>query len=102
MEVDRVDKRKGRNTGKNKGRGSRERWAGLIDWRGRGRGRANKGKGTGKAKSKSKGKHGGNKGGAKGGKKSSGRGKLAYGQCSNFDVFGHWGSECHTLVYDLN
>jgi hypothetical protein len=99
MEVDRVESRgKGKNKGKNKGRGSGAEWAGMLYGRGRGRGRSNKGKSKGKAKGKSKGKQGSNKGGAKGGKKSSGRGKVAYEQCSNCMEYGHWSRECPNMA----
>ena len=95
MEVDRIEKGKGKQKGKQKGRGSfGGEWASSWAFgRGRGRGRTNKGKGKGKTKGKSKGKKGNQnqKGGTKG-KKGGGRGKIAYGQCSNCDEFGHWSS----------
>ena len=99
MEVDRVEsKGKGKNKGKNKGRGFGSEWTGMLYGRGRGRGRSNKAKGKGKTKGKSKGKKGSNKGGAKGGKKSSGRGKVAHGQCSNCMEYGHWSRECPNMA----
>eukprot|EP00435_Cladocopium_sp_Y103_P029774 s3318_g7.t1 len=99
MEVDRVEKGgKSKGKGKNKGKGfSGGEW--LNAWgyaRGRGRGRQNKGKGKGKLKGKSKGKKGG--GNNKGKGKKGGRGKVAYGQCSNCYEFGHWAKDCPHMV----
>ena len=105
MEVDRVEhKGKGKNKSKGKGRGfGGAEWSGMLYGRGRGRGRSNKGKGKGKQKGKSKGKKGNHKGGAKGGKKSSGRGKVAYGQCSNCMEYGHWSRDCpHMAVNQVS
>ena len=105
MEVDRIEKGKGKQKGKQKGRGSfGGEWASSWAFgRGRGRGRANKGKGKGKTKGKSKGKKGNQnqKGGAKG-KKGGGRGKIAYGQCSNCYEFGHWSRDCPHMVNQVS
>ena len=86
MEVDRIEKGKGKNKGKNKSKGfSGGEW--VNSWAfSRGRGRQNKGIGKGKSKGRSKGKKGG-KGNTKG--KKGGRSKVAYGQCSNCYEYGH-------------
>ena len=86
MEVDRIEKGKGKNKGKNKSKGfSGGEW--MNSWAfSRGRGRQNKGIGKGKSKGRSKGKKGG-KGNTKG--KKGGRSKVAYGQCSNCYEYGH-------------
>ena len=99
MEVDRVEKGKGKQKGKGKSKGfSGGEWAsGWLYGRGKGRGRFNKGKGKGKSKGKSKCKKGNSKGNSKG-KKSGGRGKVAYGQCSNCYEYGHWAKDCPNMV----
>ena len=95
MEVDRVEKgkRKTEGKGKNKGFAGGEWASGWLYGRGRGRGRPNKGKGKGKSKGK-KGCY--SKGGTKG--KKAGRGKVAYGQCSNSLEYGHWAKDCPHMV----
>ena len=95
MEVDRVEKGKGKQKGKGKNKGfAGGEWAsGWLYGRGRGRGRPNNRKGKGKSKGK---KGGYSKGGTKG--KKAGRGKVAYGQCSNCLEYGHWAKDCPHMV----